>query len=225
VAGRFEETLMPHVLQVLVVLALLALASTAVAVLTVRWAFRRARRALLARVTAVLGRGRQAASRPGPDPLLAQAARLLTARTSATAAPIRACVPGPGREVALMRRDLAREVGGAARAVTAGWRDGRPVEGLASIVGRLSQQARSVDVDLAVAAAEPDRGARGALLAAQAERLVLIRRACMQVRRGVTLAGSATTAPLLDAVLEELDDEVVALGLRVDAYRELIRPT
>jgi hypothetical protein len=121
-----------------------------------------------------------------------------------------------------VRRDLITDVIGAQRAVAVGRDAGRPVHGLDSIVRRLSEQARALDVDLRVVAAEPDRGLRRRLLAGQAERVALLRHACGQVRQGVLLAGSATTAPLLGPLVEELDEELLALGLRAHAYRELV---
>jgi hypothetical protein len=163
------------------------------AVLTVRWAWRRTRRAVSVAVSARTNR-------------------------------VRAVVPGPGREVAALRRDLQADVAGAGRAVTAGRQAGRPVEALGGITRRLAEQARALDVDLAVIGAEPDRSARRQLLAAQQERVALLRRSCAQVRRGVLLAGSVTTAALLPSLVADLDDEVVLLGLRARAYAELQPP-
>jgi hypothetical protein len=112
-------------------------------------------------------------------------------------------------------------VTGAIRAVAAGRQAGRPVEALGSIARRLDEQARALDVDLAVIAAEPDPRSRSRLLAAQEDRVILLRRACAEVRRGVLLAGTATTAPLLASMVDELNDEVILLGLRARAYAEL----
>ncbi|MGZ6827875.1 MAG: hypothetical protein ACXVGH_13895, partial [Mycobacteriales bacterium] len=146
-------------------------------------------------------------------------------RPSALTAGLRtgAALLGPGRDVAVARRDLRAEVTGAKRAVAAGRQARRPVDGLDSIVRELRAQAHALDVDLSVIATEPDRGIRRQLLAAQQERIALVRRACGQVRRGVVLAGAATTAPLLRAVVDELNDEVLGLGLRARAYAELTR--
>lgn len=133
----------------------------------------------------------------------------------------RVWLPRSGRDVALVRRDVRRDLTGAARAVTAGRKAGRPVQMLDSVVRRLSAQAHALDVDLQVIGAEPDRRVRRQLLAAQEEPVRVLRRACAQIRRGVMLAGAATNEPLLGGLKDDLDDEMVTLGLRARVYREL----
>ncbi|MCU1593754.1 MAG: hypothetical protein JWO12_1146 [Frankiales bacterium] len=198
---------------------------TVVAALTVRWAWRRTRRAVLSRLQQLGVR----ATRPLRLSAPLAGSRLLpaagTSLTRSLSAPMRvrarAAVPGPGREVAVVRRALRADVAGADRSVSTGRQAGRPVEGLGSIVRRLREQAHVLDVDLAVIASEPDRRVRQQLLRTQDGRVLLLRRACAEVRRGVLLAGSATTAPLLSSMVDDLNDEVIALGLRARAYAEL----
>lgn len=173
-----------------------------ISVLTIRWAWRRARRAVTRRLRAV-GAG-------GSNP--------------AGVVWLRAASPGAGRAVAIVRRDLRRDVTGAVRAVDVGRRAGRPVEALGAIARRLDEQAKVLDVDLAVLAAEPDPRTRRRLLAAQEGRISLLRRACGEVRRGVLLAGTTTTAPLLASMVDDLNDEIILLGLRARAYAELTQP-
>jgi hypothetical protein len=124
------------------------------------------------------------------------------------------------REVATVRRDLLADLTGAKRAVAAGREAGRPMARLDSVVCRLTEQARQLDVDLLVVAAEPDPLERRGLLAAQADRVALFRRACGEVRRGVLLAGSTSTGPLLTSMGADLNDEIFALGLQAQAYQE-----
>lgn len=195
---------MSTMLQFLLVWSLLTVTFVVVGAASLRWGARRVRRALTARVRPALA-AHQGVSRQGAQALLH----------------VRALVPGPGRAVALARRDLLVDLTGTVRAVRAGRQAGRPVEGLEFIVRRLSEQARAADVDLAVIAAEPDRAAQRMLLAEQADRLILLRRAFGQIRRGVLLAGSNATAPVLSSMIDELSDEVIALGLRAQAHREL----
>jgi hypothetical protein len=90
-----------------------------------------------------------------------------------------------------------------------------------SVVRRLMEHARQLDVDLLVVAAEPDALERRRLLAAQADRVALLRRAFGEVRRGVLLAGSTSTWPLLTSMVADLNDEIIALGLQAQAYQEM----
>jgi hypothetical protein len=216
---------MNALLHVLLWTLLTAAAVTAAAAFTFRWVWRRTRRAVTSRLEQLSARARQdrtSSARSQRSRLVSASGTSLAASVTAPArVKARAAVPGPGRDVAVVRRDVRAEVTGAERAVSTGRQAGRPVEGLGSIVRRLREQAHALDVDLAVIASEPDRRIRRQLLAAQGERVVLLRRACGEVRRGVLLAGSATTAPLLSSMMNELNDEVIALGLRARAYAEL----
>lgn len=210
---------MSTVLELLLLGALLTLAGVTAAVLSVRWAVRRARRMLRARLSNALG---ALHSRRAGLPTSWTTVRPSQAHSAfAAGVRARACLPGPAQQVALVRRGLARDVAGTARAVQAGQQAGRPVQGLAGVVRRLYEPARALDVDLAVIAAEPDPDARQGLLAAQSERLELLRHTCAQVRHGVLLAGSPSAGPLLRTLTGELNDELVALGLRAQAHQEL----
>lgn len=134
---------------------------------------------------------------------------------------LQAWLPGRSRAVAAVRRDLHRDVRSANQAVRSGLEAGRPVQSLAAIAARLQRSAVGLDTDLAVIAAEPDGAERSQLLRQQHERIETVRRACQQLRRGVLLAGSATTGPLLPTVVDDLNDEVIRLGLWAAAHREL----
>lgn len=154
-----------------------------------------------------------------PAPWAGQVPALPTRRAFLSSMSAR--LPGPKREVTQVRRDLQREMQGAAQAVHLGLRDGRPVAPLARLVGHLQRSATELDTDLAVVAADPDRTRQVGLVAEQRPRIDALLRACEQVRRGVLLAGSATSGPILPGILDELDDEVIRLGLWSQAHREL----
>lgn len=207
------STLMNLLLLTLVTGAVVTLGAT----LAVRWAWRHTRAVMIGRLRRII------APRQGLASLASSGGAAFHAGSLTSAARVRgqAAVPGPGREVAVVRRDLRADIAGADRAVSTGGKAGRPVEGLDNIVRRLREQAWALDVDLALIASEPDRRTRRHLLAAQTDRVVLLRRACGEVRRGVLIAGSANTAPLLHSTVEELNEEVTALALRARAYAEL----
>jgi hypothetical protein len=190
-----------------------------------RWSVRRVRRALSARMRAFLSSGSTSATGNAIAGRRAGLPGVTAGRPvgSATGVRVRACIPAPGRDVAVIRRDLRRDVQGAERAVVAGLQAHRPVEGLHLVMGRLADQARALDVDLTIIGNEPDRRARQYLLTAQDERLALLRKACGEVRRAVLLAGSISTMPLLQSMENDLNDEVIALALQTRAYAELSR--
>lgn len=135
---------------------------------------------------------------------------------------IRAWLPGPARQVTAIRRDLGRDVAAAVRAVQAGRAAGRPVEELVLLTARLRRAAAELDLDLSVIAAEPDEIGREDLLAAERERIAVLRRSCSQLRRAVLLAGSATSGAQLPQLVDEVDDELVRLGLWAQAHAELL---
>jgi len=134
---------------------------------------------------------------------------------------IQAWLPGHNRAVATVRRDLHHDVSGAARAVAVGMQAGRPVQPLAAITARLQHSAADLDVDLAVIAADPDPARCRRMLVQQDDRVHALQRACEQVRTGVLLAGSATNGALLPALIDDLNDEVLRLGLWASARHEL----
>lgn len=168
------------------------------AVLVLRWALRRLRRAVAARVQALLPRSGSWLDQPAVLGL-------------------RARVPGDGRQVATVRRDVQADLRGAQRAVAAGRRSGRPVGDLERLTARLADQVRDLDTDLAVVGSETDRDRRARLLAERQPQVAALRRACDQVREGVLLASTPTHGPLA----QEIEDEVLRLRLRASAYREL----
>jgi len=219
---------MQTLMQLLLIAAVVALLLAVTGVLLVRHAVRRVRRTarlwlldVTARRAGMWSGGQVRASTPSE--LSGPAGDALTAITSGTALSARAWLPGPGREVAAVRRDLHRDMTGTSRAVAAGRAAGRPVHDLEWSLSRLAEQARALDVDLVIIAAEPDRIARRRLLEAHAERVTLIRRACAEVRGALLLGGSAANDADLNAIVEDINHQVTALDLRARAYRDLSR--
>jgi hypothetical protein len=211
---------MSTLLQLLLWMIMTATVGMVVAFLTVRWAARRVRSRLAARLSVrfpTIG-WRGPALATSMTEAASSAADSITAPARVR---VRAKVPGPGRQVAAVRRDLLGDLAGVKRAVAAGRDAGRPVAGLDSVVRRLTEQARQLDVDLVVVAAEPDALERRRLLAGQADRVALLHRAYADVRLGVLLAGSTSSVPLLTSMVADLNDEIVGLGLQAQAYQEL----
>ena len=180
-------------------LFLTGVASLVGTVLVLRWALRRLRRAVTARVQAILPRS-------GAGWLDQPAVLGLRAR-----------LPGDGQQVAAVRRDLQADLRGALRALAAGRRSGRPVANLERLAERLAHQVRDLDTDLAVVASETDRRRRSRLLAERQPQVAEVHRACDRVREGVLLASSPTHVPLA----EEIEEEVLRLRLHAAAYQEL----
>ena len=204
-----------------IAIVLTLLAATGVVMGVGCWLLIRAAHRVRTRVSRRVQTVRAGVVRPTgvPAPWAAQVPPLPTRRAFLSS--VSARLPGPKREVAQVRRDLQREMRGAAQAVHLGLRDGRPVAPLARLVGHLQRSATELDTDLAVVAADPDRSRQASLVAEQQPRIDALLRACEQVRRGVLLAGSAASGPLLPGILDELDDEVIRLGLWAQAHREL----
>ncbi len=205
-----------------IVLALLA--ATAVVMGVGCWLLVRAARRVRTRVSRRVRDVRAGVARQSgvPAPWAGQVPAVAALPTRrAFLSSVSARLPGPKREVAQVRRDLQREMRAAAQAVQLGLRDGRPVAPLARLVGHLQRSATELDTDLAVVAADPDATRQAGLVAEQQPRIDALLRACEQVRRGVLLAGSAASGPILPGILDELDDEVIRLGLWSQAHREL----
>lgn len=141
-------------------------------------------------------------------------ARMYTARMSTA----RICA---ARDVTAVRRAVRHDVEATTGAVAAGLRAGRPLEGLEHGLAQLAEQARSLDLDLSVVAAERDRATRSALLAPHAERAAQIHATCCRVRAAVLADGACTGGSALHSVLADLDDHAGALEHRARAYQEL----
>ena len=232
---------MDTLLNLVLIAALLALALGVIGCLMVWRAVRRLRRSVRARFGAARRRqgeqplsGVSSARRAMSGPLGGQTVDwLLPVRSHAgrlasvadgRLLSARALLPGPTRAASAVGRDLHREVASAAFAVRAARRAGRPVHELESSVAMLAEQARILQLDLRVVAAEPDSVARAQLLSAHEARATLIRGACAEVRAAVLSGGSASSEPVLEGIVSDVNDAALAVRLRAAAYRELSRP-
>lgn len=157
-----------------------------------------------------------------PPPLHPRADRL-SAVTRGAFLSARAWLPGPGRAVSLVRRDLHRDVVATSRVLRAAGEAGRPIHELDSSVAVLAGHARELQLDLHVIAAEPDREVRARMLSEHAARASDIRRTCASVRAAVLSAGSTYAGPALRQIVDDINDAVSAIDLRARAYHELSR--
>ena len=210
----------------LLVASVLSLVGGVGVALVIRRAVRRLRRAVRARIGAA--RTMSVGSRPadrhvGAENLapLRVAADLVAFRAQGPALSTRAYLPGPVGAVCRVRRDLHREVASTSRVVRAARRAGRPADELDSCVAELVGQAKQLDLDLQIIAAEPDRSVRAQTLSAHTARAMVIQRTCAQVRSSVLAQGSGSNHSTLQRIVEDVDDAVTAADLRVQAYREL----
>jgi len=222
---------MRALLELLLVIALIALAGSVSVALLIRHALRRLQRAARTRIDAARSnRPLSVASRPSNRqaaawtlPAFPTSRDLVTARTLGPALSARAHVPGAAGAIARLRRDLNRDVTATSHAMRAARRAGRPVDGLDSSLAALVQQARELQRDLRIIAAEPDRTVRAQMLVAHAARATLIQRACAQVRTALLEERSTPHESTLQRIVDDIDDAVTAVGLRMRAYRELSR--
>jgi hypothetical protein len=222
---------MHTLLDLLLIATLVALALSVTVALLVRRAVRRLRGTVRARIAAARANSAlPVLSRPigGPAPLwspppLHPGADRLSAVTGGVFLSARAWLPGPGRAVSVVRRDLHRDVVATSRVLRAAGEAGRPVHELDSSVAMLAGHARELQLDLHVIAAEPDRELRARMLAEHTARASDIRRTCASVRAAVLSAGSTYAGPALRQIVDDINDAVSAIDLRARAYQELSR--
>ncbi|GAC1445440.1 MAG: hypothetical protein NVSMB55_26570 [Mycobacteriales bacterium] len=220
---------MSDVEHLLAITAIMTVLLTIAGALALRLAARQARRLLArtarscidrARSHGVLGGGRSTEA-GAPVPAAPASTLGLHKVISSGRLRTRALLPGATHEIDRLRYRLLTDVRGTVKAIRLGEQTGRPLVGLGSIAARLEGQAHALDTDLAVIAAEPDRVIRQTLLAAQQDRVTGLRHSCRQLRHGVLLAGHSTSASVRSVLTDELNEEVLALHLRAQAFREL----
>jgi len=118
---------------------------------------------------------------------------------------------GPTAEVARLRRDMERSVGGARRAFAAAQTVGAPVGDVRSLLARLELAARSVDGELRMLESQPDRSRQSAGLAGA------------RVRAGLV---TTSAADLVDGLLHAAghqDDELTLLNAACALEAEALR--
>jgi hypothetical protein len=211
---------MSDVVQLLLLLAAVLMVLIATAVCLTVYALRRLRCAVRRSLPTLSSSLRRAGSWPDPDGALG-AATTISDRATTWLLQARSWLPTRTGHVDLLRLRLRQDVDATCGAVAAGMRAGRPVEQLHFICRDLRQAANQLDLDLLLAAAEPDPARREALLNRQAERRRTLSDVCALLRRAVLVAGDPTSDPLLARIAAEVSDELEALRFRAQAYREL----
>jgi len=100
----------------------------------------------------------------------------------------RARTYGPAGELARLRRELERSVSGARSALAAARAVDAPVGDVPSLLSRLELVARSVDGELRMLDAQPDRSRVGAALAEPRSRALAVVDACANLVDGLLVA-------------------------------------
>ena len=95
---------------------------------------------------------------------------------------------GPAAEAARLRRTLARSLAGARRALAASHAVGGPVGDVRSLLARLELAAQSVDGELRLIAAQPDRARAAAALPGPRSRVDVITSSAAQLVDGLVQA-------------------------------------
>ena len=110
--------------------------------------------------------------------------RLVALRDAATLR-ARAHGIGPAAEVARLRCEMERSLGGARRALAAARALDAPVGDVRSLLGRLELAGRAVDAELRVLEAQPDRARQAAGLAVVRPRAELVTRSAAELVDGL----------------------------------------
>ncbi len=110
--------------------------------------------------------------------------RLVVLRDAATLR-ARAYGVGPAAELARLRREMERALGGARRALAAARVLDAPVGDVRSLLGRLELAGRAVDAELRVLEAQPDRARQAAGLAVVRVRAELVARSAAELVDGL----------------------------------------
>jgi hypothetical protein len=123
---------------------------------------------------------------------------------------------GPAAEVARLRRDMDRSLGGARRALAATQAVHAPVGDVPSLLARLELAARAVDGELRVLESQPDRARVAAQLAGPRSRVEVITGSAAALVDGLLHAAGHDSAEL--TLLQ------TACSIEADALRSLDRP-
>jgi hypothetical protein len=124
--------------------------------------------------------------------------------------------PGPRRQVACLRRDLHAAASATGEAVAVVKAAGGTVGDLPQLARRLARAARTLDAELRLLAAEPDRAELARILPAAQARVADLSRVALTIRRAASAGLGAGTAAQLAPLEAEVEREVLALDAGVD---------
>jgi hypothetical protein len=137
--------------------------------------------------------------------------------------------PGPRRQVARLRRELAEAARATPQALAVVRAAGAPVGDLPHLAGRLQRLAGTLDAELRLLAAEPDPAELARVLPAAAGRVADVTRVARTIRRAASASLGAGTAAELLPLQAAVGREVAALDAGLDRLLQLAsgaqRPT
>jgi hypothetical protein len=126
-----------------------------------------------------------------------------------------AAPPGPRREVAFLRRELAAAVTSTPRAVATVRASAGVVGELPQLVRRLERVATTLDAELRLLANEPDPAEVVRILPAARARVGDVTRVARTIRRAATAGLGAQSAAEVGALSADVEREVTALAAGV----------
>jgi hypothetical protein len=123
--------------------------------------------------------------------------------------------PGPRREVAFLRRELAEAISSTPQALAMVKASAGVVGELPSLTRRLERVATTLDAELRLLAVEPDQREVAQLLPAARERVADVTRAARGIRRAAGAGLGAQSAADLRALTTDVEREVAAVAAGV----------
>jgi hypothetical protein len=126
-----------------------------------------------------------------------------------------AAPPGPRREVAFLRRELAAAITSTPQAVAMVKANSGVVGDLPSLTRRLERVATTLDAELRLLAGEPDQREVARLLPAARERVDDVTRAARTIRRAASSCLGAHSTAEVRALTVDVEHEVTAVAAGV----------
>jgi hypothetical protein len=123
--------------------------------------------------------------------------------------------PGPRREVAFLRRELAAAITSTPQAVAMVKASAGVVGDLPSLTRRLERVATTLDAELRLLAGEPDQRETARLLPAARERVDDVTRAARSIRRAASAGLGAQSTADVRALTADVEREVAAVAAGV----------
>jgi HAMP domain-containing protein len=127
-----------------------------------------------------------------------------------------AAPPGPRREVAWLRRELAAAARATTEALAVVRAAGGPLGDLPHLARRLARVAGTLDAELRLLAGEPDPAELARVLPAAGARVAEVTLVARSIRRAASAGLGAETAAELAPLQAEVEREVAALDAGVD---------